>query len=76
MATPIVQPPTDIADLQSFALLALRSATVVAICLIFAYFLFQKTWLLAVVCGILAGLGVLYLTQPIAHHPAISDSYD
>ena len=76
MAKSIVQSPTANTDLQSFALLALRSATVVAICLIFAYLLFQKTWLLAVVCGILAGLGVLYFTRPIAHHPSMSDSYD
>lgn len=77
MAKSIVYTPANNTNLQSFALLALRSASVVAICLLIAYFLFHKTWLLAIVCGILAGIGVLYFTQPISHrHQAISDSYD
>ena len=77
MARSIAQHDAQTPLLQSAAVVALRSATVVTICLLLAWLLFQKTWLLAVVCGVCAGLGVLFLIQPISHqHQAISDSYD
>ena len=77
MEKSISQSPISNTELQDYTLLALRAAVVVTICLTIAYVMFQKTWLLSLVIGILIGLAVIYFTQPISHrYQEISDGSD
>lgn len=57
--------------------LALRATLVTIFTFAIAFILYEQTWLLAVVAGTIAGMGVVTLIRPVSHqHPEISEAYD